>query len=676
MSFWSADEKVPVQQTRVSIPAENGLDYIQGQKINLHIPPTIKYFQPKESYLRMDVELDASWLDHPCKLHLDDTIGAQVLIRDIRIHSGGSGAVLLEEIQNYNVLTAVKYDYESNDAIRNKRAMTEGSLVYNPEQRGTQGTSKTPNGNTRRNPYYNPYGVATENNQTDGKSVTLADDKNWGSDPDKEGFNLVKVLLPLNTGIFQSPKVFPTLLTEGLRIEIILEDAKRVYRMPDTLALHRRKNYGLRFHSLTGKDDDRDTDSGNWFNDTDSSGADQPSDTDVLFFTRDNNQINLQNCPVVIGQKIQLARSEDFDDLPSQPARIKTDREMIVKDIEFKDATGVGDQEGGNYGLLKITLTQTCTRKKLTGSGVTDARVNGAVDSDWFLVDDSVRDSKTTGTELGNAPTSDLVPKYKVKNVEMILQTLTMPQGYTQKLMSMMGTGGAMNYDFLSYTNYKYSQNKADRVANIRLPLNQTKAKSILCVPTDASVYSARKHICLDDDSRLNDAGYTYAGTYQDTYPSAEIPDAYTYVDIVDLDGAETHGDIMVASNRAGLVGIWDELSDYQLFYNGQLNPSRKVECDKISVRSSVQQQPLIELEKALAMAGIQPLSFTKFRENCVIGRALALQQGVYNTAGRDFNLQVNYQMPVAPVKPKLWNNYVAHIRRLVVQGNQVAIQV
>ena len=101
MSFWTADDKIPVQQTKVSIPAEHGLDYSAGQKINIIIPPTIKYFQPKESYLHFDVQLKQGLTD-PVKLSLDGELGGQVLIRDIRIHSGGSGAVLLEEIQNYN----------------------------------------------------------------------------------------------------------------------------------------------------------------------------------------------------------------------------------------------------------------------------------------------------------------------------------------------------------------------------------------------------------------------------------------------------------------------------------------------------------------------------------------------------------------------------------------------
>ena len=241
-----------------------------------------------------------------------------------------------------------------------------------------------------------------------------------------------------------------------------------------------------------------------------------------------------------------------------------------------------------------------------------------------------------------------------------------MPQGYTQKLLSMMSSGGAMNYDFLSFTNYKYSQLASDRVSNMRLPLNQTKAKAILCIPTDASVYTTRQLITGEDTSEA-DVFPTITGG---SYPGGDMPDNLTYVDSID------YWDKGNVSNRTGLVGICDEASDYQFFYNGQLNPSRKVDLTKIGRRFGVSQQYLIELEKALAMSGINPLSFSKFQENFCIGRALALQQGVYNTSGRDFNLQVNYGTTRTPKKNKLWHNFVSHIRRLVVQGDSVVVQI
>ena len=654
MSFWSADDKIPVQQTKIAIPAEHGLEYSAGQKITINIPPTVKYFQPKESYLRFDVELLQN-LDHPVKLQLDGETGAQVLIRDIRIYSGGAGAVLLEEIQNYNILTCLKYDYETNDAIKNKRALTEGSTIYNPQQRSTIGATKSSTNNTRNVPYTTPYVVKgalphTRNKTNDGAKV-------WGElNNVSQGsqYNTSKCLLPLNTGIFQSPKVFPSLLTEGLKIEILLEDADKVYRIPDIMHPNRRRTLGLQFHGRDGIDGNVSKAAGKWGN-----GASLAA-TPVFYVSRANNQIDLQNCPLVVGQKIQLYKDPGSWAASNKAAgnvvkRAITDKEMIIEELSFVAAGGAG--AGGAAGLLKITLA----------GGAIKNSTGVDIDNSWYIKDDSVLD-----TAFASAKPSSAVINlgYKVKNTELILQTLTMPGGYTQKLMSMMSSGGAMNYDFLSFTNYKYSQQVGDRVMNMRLPLNQTKAKSILCIPTDSSVYSTRTALTGETDGSTSKGEHFPASAADDGYPKADMTANYTYVDSID------NGDRGNCASRSGLVGIADEASNYQFFYNGQLNPSRPVDLTKISRRIGVQQQPLIELEKGLAMAGINPLSFMKFRENFCISRALALQQGVYNTAGRDFNVQVNYQGSRTPMKPKLWNNYVAHIRRLVVQGDSVVVQI
>ena len=649
MSFWSADEKIPVQQTKVSIPAEHGLDYEAGQKINIHIPPTIKYFQPKESYLAFEVELEnpkVGGVDRPVRLTLDGETGAQCLIRDIRIHSGGSGAVLLEEIQGYNTLCALRYDYESNDAIREKRALTEGVVQYTPTQRGTYGQSKTGINNTRLNPYTTPYKNNVDGTLPVSRTKAGDGDKNFGEEGNTtqgSQYNKVKCLLPLHTGIFSSGKVFPALLTEGLRLEIILEDASKVLRLPDQLHPNRKTTMGLQFHSTSGKDNEIDTASGVW---TKSGGK----STDTFYVQRTNNMIDLENCPLVIGQRIALYKDVLWSDQKSNAKRrMITDGDMIIKGLRFVKG-GNNSTLGGEFGLLEITLTASVKNQS-----------DEDVGSLYFVKDNSILEC-SSGTMTPASTT--MTCNYKVKNTEMILQTLTMPAGYTQKLMSMMGGGGAMNYDFLSYTNYKFSQLKGDRVMNMRLPLNQTKAKSILCIPTDSQVYSARQLIGGEDTTQ----GAVY--NYSNTYPAVDMPDNYTYVDTYD------YYDRRLVSNRSGLVGIADEATDYQFFYNGQLNPSRLVDLSKISRRHGVQQQPLVELEKALAMGGINPLSFSKFQQNFCIGRALALQQGVYNTAGRDFNLQVNYQGTTTPKKNKLWNNYVAHIRRLMVQGDAVVVQI
>ena len=224
-----------------------------------------------------------------------------------------------------------------------------------------------------------------------------------------------------------------------------------------------------------------------------------------------------------------------------------------------------------------------------------------------------------------------------------------MPAGYTSKQGQMMKSGGTMNYDFTSATNYKVSQLKSERVAQIRLPLSQSRAKAVLCIPTDASASSTQALL------------------------SAES----TYISHYSLDStAATRPHNIVRSQRTGLVGCADEITSYQLFYEGKLNPNRKVFCDKIATKNSIDQQPLIELEKALTISNIMPYSLKKFRENFCIGRALSLQNGVYDARGIDFNLMVEYQETAAPTVDKLWNCWCVHLRRIAISGSAIALQI
>ena len=48
MSFWSSEDKIPISQTKVSIPAQHGLQYSPGQKCEFHLPAGVGFFQPKE----------------------------------------------------------------------------------------------------------------------------------------------------------------------------------------------------------------------------------------------------------------------------------------------------------------------------------------------------------------------------------------------------------------------------------------------------------------------------------------------------------------------------------------------------------------------------------------------------------------------------------------------------
>ena len=572
--YWKAEDKIPITQKSVSIPSVNGLEYSAGQRVIFNIPSTIEFIQPKECYLTWDVQIKLPAGKEPTKLQLDETLGAQSLIKDLFIYSGGAGKILLEEYQDYNVLTNIKYTYETNDVLRKKRALTEGSTYHSIKTRGTCGTTPSNKNNVSDNPYFKPKTSTT---------TTIVDDSDYLK---------VKCCLPLNTGIFSNSKVFPIMMTEGLQIEILLEDNAKVMRILDQNMNKNRAKFMPIFHSTNGS-----------LSLANASQIPNASDTQTIFLANDNMINSVASVPFCVGERIRFLRFADNQTTVPNPP-------MIISSISASATNGLIQLDFTASGQVSASVTTNGTYGVFSGT-------------------------------VEEATTYDAT--YVVSDCQMVLQQLEMPQGYKSTMMNMMKEGGSMNYDFLSFTNYKYSQLASDIVANIRLPLNMSRAKAILCVPTDSSVYTSVNRLIG-------------GGTYEE-FSVANTPDNFIF------------------SDKSGLVGIVDRLQEYQFFYNGKLNPSRKVNVSKTSTQTGVSQNGLIELEKALAVSEIIPYSFLDFNKNFVIGRSLSLHNGVYDTRGKDFNLQVEYTGK-APTKNKLWCNFVSHIRRIEFTANGISLQV
>lgn len=589
MSYFVADDKLPVLQQQVAIPSENGLSYNSTQTIELNIPAGTKFINPKNCYLQFNVKLSNDETAGYGRLRtmLDGSIGAQSLIKDIRIYDGNKNQ-LLEEYLDYNVMVAMKYDYETNDSLKNKRALLEGALVDNtPQSRGTRGSTKSQQNTILQNPYFINDEEATQD--TDFSNADNMCD--------------VKVALPLHTGIFQNEAIFPTMLTNGLHLSITLEEDRKVFRMLDGCAVLRRSTLNPIFFST---------------NASTSGSVNNGSDISEFYTYNANGQNGAENSPFVPGQFINFYKSSGVS------------ASFTISGSTTKGYPQIASIETDG-GLCKYTLTASLTNA--TGQTLT-------TDGEWIVIDETI--DKLTGPF--NAT-------YKVSNVEMILEQVQADSRYESGMMAKMNEGGVITYDFLSCTNYKYSQLVSDRVANIRLPLNNARMKSIISVPTDSTVYDLKTAMTGGKADFSGTETYQYAPDYN--------RDNYSY------------------SDRSGLVGVSDNISNYSWFYDGRLQPSRRVDLSKTSSKTSISAQGLIELDKALTAAGINTHSMAKYSENFCIGRAVAIgRNNVYDARNKDFNLQVNYQETDAPTKPHLWHNFVYHIRRMNIQGQNISIEV
>mgnify|MGYP003637234567 CR=1 FL=1 len=388
MSFFVADNKIAINQESIAVPSINGLSYNPGQLIELRLDPAqVKFFQPQNSYLQFNVKLQmpSDAAGEVMKLMLDSHIGAQALIRDIRIHDGNNNA-LLEEIVGYNIATMNKYDYHCNESLRNKRALVEGA-----------GARITPHGQL---------GTAFSNQNTAMNFFTdPEDDSDRESQLKNASYTNVKVCLPLNTGIFGNDKVFPSMLTNGLRISILLEDSQKAIRMLEGAMLNRKKK-----------------------------------------LTQDNGYIEPDNLPFAVGERIGILR---LAPAPEIEQVFYTDTKPVIQKIEFIAASGATES------LLKLT---TSSFQMTTG-------VANNTNASHIIFSDTAHSTYNT--------------TYQVSDVNLVVQSLDMGANYEADMLRRMREGGTINYDFLSLTNYRYSQLAGDIVAQIQIPLENRRISQL-----------------------------------------------------------------------------------------------------------------------------------------------------------------------------------------------------
>jgi hypothetical protein len=399
-----------------------------------------------------------------------------------------------------------------------------------------------------------------------------------------------KLKLPLHTGIFQNDKVFPNALTNGLFVTILTAEDKKVFRQLDSVSRERRLELNPSFHSTNGST----AAPADWNN---------ASSLNTFFVKHNNNNWEVPNFPFVVG--------EEFGITANYTTQVTWSAKPVIKQIE---TSGVGANR-----YIKITLNASVT----PGTTLTNA-------GNYFMYSTSVTGAATYR------------PTYEMSKCELVINEIDLGKQAQAEVMSDMQMGKMMVYDFLSTQVYNYSQLKGDRVANIAIPANHQRAKSIICVPTDSTVYTNQQQI-------------SGSGTY-----------------LITSGGFDTR----LYSSQSGLAGISDRLTEYFFFYDGKNNPSLNVKTEKISSKTSVDAIPVLELDKALVQADIMPLSMRRFNENFCIGRAFSLNKGAYDMRQKDCRLNVYYQDAAnAPTKDKLWCSFIYHIRRINIRANSVTVE-
>lgn len=605
-SYWKNDDKIKISQTQVSVPSTNGRSYTgtagqSGRRIDFEIPPSVKFMDGKNSYLQFDIKIGIPAAEVPTRLHLDPFIGGSSVVKNLRIYSGNR-SVLLEEISDYNAKVQLEYSYNQDDSLRSMRALKEGSLVTTIDNRGTLGTSVSNNIDLDSNPYYKPVG-------------TVPAGRDWGTSDD---FLTAKLSLPIHSGLFSgNSKIFPVAMCNGLFVELDIEDPARFVKQLDSVNRHRRMKQNPIFHGV-----DKDGLALSINNATNRS---------EIYLGLQNNMKTVAQCPFVKGERVGICKN----DSP------KTECALTLTSTGGQGFPKIENIEVAD-GYVRITCEE--FQNSDTGTGVE------ATSNNFILFSAAVDTKRVQVGDLTTqiiAPTTSYPITTEISNAEIVVQQVGVDPRYEAGMMKKMRDGGTIEIDIPSVTNYKHSLLKSNRNATINLAVSNTRAKSMIIMPTDAKTLNV---------------GDLIAGT------SAVYEEETTAMD------GRLH------SIRSGQVGIIDRLTSYQMLVDDKLVPSRPIVVSKINKGKSIAAQPLIELEKALNQAGIVPRSFTDYNRNFLIGRAYALNDGVANLNNKSNQLQLLYNetnaagADLAPEHDKLLFCFLFHIRRINIRGDSVTV--
>jgi hypothetical protein len=534
-NLFTSKPKIKLGQKSISYVSQNGQEYTENQKIIIDLDEQLEYFDPEQSYLKLDLELKTNSPTYQYLMQLDPLIGGSILLEDFKTFN--QAGVLLEDYPNYQTWCNIKTLYSETETRINKDGLTEGVVAYNPDQKSWTGNTQNRFSNTQYNPYFKK--DATGN-------VTYCK---------------VRLCIKLKSGIMSSKTIFPNRMYGVLRFEFQLAPAAKCFK--------------LFKNAIEGDYAPKLSHVGAGAKYTGYPASSSPV-TEIYLSWANNMMVDANRAPFCVGDRISI------EDLAGK---------AIISSIEM---AAVG---GENF--IKLTTAQSL------------ANDDDDIPSTAFVMSFGYEDSAQ-------------VPSYLVSNVEMVMEKVIVSDAYKSMMTKALTENGKMVYSCISAQNYRHSVQASDTNATVHLNINNSMAKSILCVPV------------TDQTATMN-------------------------TNIEQLTGF-----------RNGISGNWNYLESFQWTYDQKNQPDTPVECARTSKTDVYDGQYLTELEKALIMGGVANNSFEHIKTNCVIGRALALEGQIYDCRNKDFQLNLTYNS--ASDKAKLFNSWVVHVRRFVLTSSGVEV--
>ena len=619
MDFVSSQYNKTIPSKSTFVPSDNQLEYTDGQTIRFHIPSFMGFIDPRQTYLKMNVSVNNS----PAVVHLSNKCGSHSLIDQLRIYDANQNTQL-ETIQNYDELAELAHHYTENRSIRNKRGITE-ALEYTSRDYDGVVYGNLPSRNANQSLFYNSYqsGNAVFNNT--GRMNGATDGKIPKS-------NEVEVAMRLYSGILGEPntKMFPAMLTDGLRVEMDIANAQKCLRAwscagvmaDDGIAKTTNGVESCRFGILEA---------------TGGGGANTPITIKLQAERQAGyDQIVEDNAG---GQKGLIQNGYDAGTRVVRQQLIGAHNLIVGKTLHAWN--NVGDPTANPPVppvLVKLGVIQSvsCNANENAGGLMSVEVVCSNPDNVPIASLNGGVGRLTAGTEGDGKNNSCFIkqtdflgghtPTLTIKDVELVVKTAQPPAGYVDALMKGTQTEEGATYDYYSWNVYRNNTTSAEQMVQLNIPALNMRATSALVKPTENGL-------------------------------------------------AEN----VINNNLASLV---DNVKDYNFLIANKQQPTQRVSLSGLSNPTAgtpiVEQVALFETEKALGSSKLAVRNLEHQSDNLVISRSLARYGGVYPLVkDGGFQLRVDYKgAPQNPQKNKLFITYVGGLRRLIVGKGGMRVQV
>lgn len=591
------------------VPSDHQLEYNAGDTIKFDVPAFMGFIDPRQSYLKMNVKVDCE-----VPVRFSKTCGVQSVINNLRIYDG-TQTHQIENLENYAERLEKEYHYSQNPSVLRKRQLTEGVEPVSSAFNFTEAQ------------LFNGYSRASQFNS----GTDTRDPNSVAGQPLLTNANTIEVCLPLSSGVLGGNKIFPSALTQGLKVEIDTNNAKKVLELWDKAGL------GVNDNIVVGAN----TGTNSQFHfgiKTKVGGGVGGALQSVNLFTDDSYEKN-----TTTGYAVNQSAPWALANLRLGGVGAPTLAQINADTANVNNVRNLS--EGGSNLLVGQSLFGVDTAGLVRNFGViTSVELTAIADGIRVNLDGSYTPAGagdvpgilgTTALVGGIAPGIcwcgktnaggdyiDLITtsytNYRLSNIELVLKTAQPPKSYVDKLMKQTMSEDGAEVDIMTYQTMRNNIQSGDRMSQINLPSYNERVVGIYCLPMNNGV-------------------------------SANL-------------------------GNNNLETTLDTLENYQFIVNGTGQPTRRVDTiPYTNAIPTIAQVALWETEKALTSSKIMVRNLKEPHKNFMVARALARYGGVYDLkADGSISLKQEYSNPI---ETKLMISFIGHLRRIVVSRIGMSVE-